>query len=772
MTALRSAVVLLALAAATSAAVSSAPVDGEPPLLVLDVSDSVAGSTDGGGDASVERVLVADGVRVVVPGEVGTPLPRGRSRIAEGLRAARERVAGTARDVWLVSDGRATDGDVLAAARALATDGRALFVSPPPVALADVGLDVVRVLAVDAAGVAVRARVVASGAGRARVTLRRGGAAVAGTEVGLAPGAEVDVDLVDPRPLNGATSYEVALEPLDGTPDDDPRDDRVAFLVRASTPVVVVLDATTWPAGVLGAPPFLDGARHDPAFLDGADAIVLAGRPWATLRDEGAARLGALVAGGAVLVVLGGPDSYGPGGWRGTSLERLLPLRSSAPEGGETAVVIVLDRSGSTGEVAAGAASAALPVLVRAVGALADVAPADVRLAVIAFNERPAAAPLAPGWVRGGDPVARAAVVRAAGALAAQGGTDLDAAIAVAAELATSSGARRRRVLLVTDGDPDHPLDATSFPRARAALARGAVELAAVVRGDARAAAALRSLAARDDDVAVVDDATALPAALLAAFHRAQGRDELSRDAYAVSPFDGAEGGDALARIEPTGLHRLETTPDARLLAAAAAPGQPPRPFAAVRAYGAGQVVALAWGPALEAEADAARRALVPFVTTWAARADRGLVADEVGGRLVVRATAGLGALIASRGVGGEGGVDATLVEREPGVYAGPAPAAFDGDDATVYVAAPGLPRRPLALPARPPQEHRGAGVDEAALRAWAEAGNGRRLAPGERPPTRPTRERWPLAPFFGLASVVGFLVERAIVVSRRSPTP
>lgn len=768
MTVLRSVVLLLVLGAATSVAVSPPEVDAEPPLLVVDVSDSMNGAADALGDAATERVLVADGAHVAWPGEAGGALGRGRSRVAEGLRAAREHLAGGTRDVWLVTDGRTTEGGVAEAAHALAAAGHAVHVAPPPVALADVGLDAARVLAAGADGVAVRVRVVASVAGRVRVTLRRGGAAVASRDVAVVPGGEVDVELADAAPLGAATAFEVALEPLDGTPDDDPRDDRLTVLARAPTPVVVVLDTTSWPAGVLGAPPFLDGARHDPAFLDGADAVVLAGRPWDTIRDEGAARLAALVANGAVLVVLGGPTSFGPGGWRGTPFERLLPLRSSAPEGGETAVVVLLDRSGSTGEASGPSGTAALPVLVRAVGALADVAPADVRLAVLPFSARPDAAPLAPGWVRGGDPVARAAVVRAAGAVASQGGTDLDAALAAGAELATASGARRRRVLLVTDGDPDHALDATSFPRAREALARGAVELSAVVRGDARAAAALRTLAATADDVAVVDDATALPAALLAAFHRAQARDELTRDTFHVAAFEGAEGGAALARLAPTALHRLEASPDARLLAAASAPGQPPRPFAAVRSLGAGHVVAVAWGPALEpdVEADAARRALVPFVVAWAGRADRGLAAEEHGGRLVVRATPGLGALVARRG---DPPREATLVEVEPGVYAGPPPPAAD-DDEPLEVEASGFPRRALALPARPPAEHRGAGTDDAALAAWAEAGNGRRLAPGERPPVRRTRERWPLAPFLGLAAVVGFVLERALVAARRSP--
>lgn len=766
---LRLATVGLLALATTRATVPMGPGRNLPALAVIDVSDSVRGANDAlvvAPDGGEERLLVADGARLVVPGETRAPLGTSRSRLAHGLRAAADVVAPGA-DVWLVTDGWSTEPGVAAAAVALRRLGHRLHVAPPPVAPADVGLASAQVVGSGPAGVTVAARVASGVAGHVRVSLRRAGQVVATVEAAVAPGSEEDVALHDARPVVEPVAYEVLLEALDGTPDDDPHDDRLVVLARPVTPLVVVLDDAAWPAPSPDAshPAHVVDGTRDPSLFAGADALVLAGGRAGALRDEGAARVAALVASGAVLVVLGGPASYGPGGWRGSALERLLPLRSSAPLGGETALVICLDRSGSTGEAPVGGL-ASLPVLVRATHALADAAPADVRIAVLPFADLPDAAPLAPGWVRGGDPTGREALRRATADLRAGGGTDLDAAIAAAADLVARVAARRRRVLVVTDGDPDRALEASSFPRARAALARGAVELGAVVHRDAVAAAALRTLAGRDDDVAVVDDAAALPAALLAAFHRAEARDEVVSARFDVVPME-AEGANALALLTPHALHRLEASADATLLAAAAAPGEAPRPFAAMRRYGAGRVIALAWGPAFEADPDAARRALLPFVGHAAASADRGLVGTVRGDRLVVEAEAGMGALrvAATLPAGGLAETTADLVEASPGVYEG----VLEGellrglvDVLPLAVLGADGARRPIRLPSRPPPEARGIGIDRDALAAWAGAGGGMVLPAGRRPAPQRSAWSWPLAPLAALLALSCFVADRA----------
>lgn len=78
------------------------------------------------------------------------------------------------------------------------------------------------------------------------------------------------------------------------------------------------------------------------ARLDGYKAIVLDDIPYRSNLD----RLGDYVREGGGLVVVGGENSYDLGGYRGSSLERFLPVRSmpSAFEGGKT-LVLVLDIS-------------------------------------------------------------------------------------------------------------------------------------------------------------------------------------------------------------------------------------------------------------------------------------------------------------------------------------------------------------------------------------------------------------------------------------------
>lgn len=62
---------------------------------------------------------------------------------------------------------------------------------------------------------------------------------------------------------------------------------------------------------------------------------------------------------GAGLVMIGGPDSLASGGWRGTPMKPLLPVKLEAADKlitPETAVIFVLDNSGSMGRSVMGSA--------------------------------------------------------------------------------------------------------------------------------------------------------------------------------------------------------------------------------------------------------------------------------------------------------------------------------------------------------------------------------------------------------------------------------
>jgi hypothetical protein len=115
-----------------------------------------------------------------------------------------------------------------------------------------------------------------------------------------------------------------------------------------------------------------------------------------------------------------------------------------------------------------------------------------------------------------------------------------------------------------------------------------------------------------------------------------------------------------------------------------------------------------------------------------------------------------------------EGREVATLVETSFGLYTGAAPGSSLGDE-PLFAADDSGARRPLRVPSRPPAEHRGAGVDEASLRALAEAGGGRRLARGDRPPSAGRAAGMALAPWLLLAAIAAFCVERALLFLRRA---
>jgi hypothetical protein len=187
----------------------------------------------------------------------------------------------------------------------------------------------------------------------------------------------------------------------------------------------------------------------------------------------------------------------------------------------------------------------------------------------------------------------------------------------------------------------------------------------------------------------------------------------------------------------------------------------------ATRALGAGRVVAFAGGPALEVgpAREALRAALAELLSRLAAQADRGLVGDEEGDRVAVRAPERLGGLTL---YGSTSPQTSTLVEVSPGTYAGPRPPGVPGDE-PLLLAGPGFPRRPVRMPSRPSIEHRAVGPDAAQLDALAIAGGGARVPLGAEPPVAMERERLALAPWILLACLVLFLFERASERPHRS---
>lgn len=741
-------------------------------VVVADASASRGGFVYRAPDEGVlETFLVADGVVAASQsGREGATLSaRDRSRLGDGLRAAGSLLGAEPGVVRLSTDGRDTEGDVVAAAAALAAAGHRVFVEPTEPAPADVALVevAVRSAAADVGPVEVRARVESSVDGRVRLALRRDGAERAARDVEVSAGRPVDVVLVDPARRATDHAYVVELVPADGTPDDERANDRVAVEVPTARPRVGVVGAG-WRRGVGGAGPIVAAVdRLDDVDFDAIDLLVLSDVPERAVRGASLAPLARFVASGGVLLVLGGEDAYGLGGVGGTPYEALLPLRPRRDDAERVAAVVALDRSGSTGE-AAGNASAPIADLRAAVRALARSLPARTSLRVLPFSDATDAPLPAAGPLEAGDRAGLEALLATLDTLAPAGGTDLGRAVEASIRAAVAvEGATRRRVFLLTDGDPDHPASPTAFAPLRASLVAAGVEFAAVVRGDEAAAVALRALAARPADVVRIVASEAFPEALLRAFDRGRAPDELATGPFEPAAVDAGADARAAAGPRPSRLHRLEPAPDATVLARAALEGGATLPVAAVRRAGAGRVVAYAGGVALEAPAaqDAFGRALLPLLDVLARGADRGLAATRDGDRIAVEGPAGR----ASVTLLGPDDTRATLLETRRGLYEGRVPPGTPADAVLLVEAGGGTPRA-LRLPSHPPLEFRGAGLDLPTLRGIAEAGRGRLLAHAEPTPRRRTTTRLDLSPYcFGMAALL-FLLDRTRAARR--PTP
>ena len=314
-----------------------------------------------GDDARIEHTLRSDppldDVATVVDGS-GTDIERAL-RLGQGVLGSEQR-----RRVVLFTDGRPTEGDAVRAARELAEAGISVDVVP----LASGRAADVLVASVDAPS-----RVREGEAFDIVTTVRNTGDSP--TEVVLvvsADGEEVDrrtvtaapgdTEVVLPRTAEegGTVRYEVrALSGASSVPENDLA--RTAVQV-AGPPKVLVFEGTTGDGedlaralGAAGVPADRISAETE-AFppldrLLDYDSVLLVDVPADVLGPDGMVALDSYVRdAGHGLVAIGGPTSFGMGGYDGTPLEDLLPVfaRVKDPKRRPSvAEALVVDVSGS-----------------------------------------------------------------------------------------------------------------------------------------------------------------------------------------------------------------------------------------------------------------------------------------------------------------------------------------------------------------------------------------------------------------------------------------
>jgi len=286
---------------------------------------------------------------------------------------------GYARQLVLVSDGRQTLGDAPAAVAEL----RARQVRVEVVRLgAEAGTEAA-VSALDAphqlrAGqdLSVTARLSATAAAAGRLVLSVDGAEVQARNLELPAGASEQVfELGTVEPGTRRLAVRLDAEP-DASTDNDVAEAVVRVLGR---PEVLVLEGRTGGGANVVAALAAAGMRAqtlpavdaptDQAVLARFDAVVVADAPAEAFPAGALAALaGAVRDLGRGLVAIGGNQAYGPGGWKDTPLEDLLPVRMDPPRPREmpaVAVVLALEtmESFAFDAVALGAAEAVIDQL-------------------------------------------------------------------------------------------------------------------------------------------------------------------------------------------------------------------------------------------------------------------------------------------------------------------------------------------------------------------------------------------------------------------------
>jgi Ca-activated chloride channel family protein len=365
--------------------------------------------------------------------------------------------SGYLRRLVLFSDGVQTDGDVLAEANRARAFGVRIFTVPyrRPVP-GEAAIRELRVPERPRVGepFVLRASVFSSRPQRVRMTLKQG-EAINGLDgirdVELNAG-DNEVSFKSVVRIAGDVTYALDMSEI---PEDRFRENnhvRVSVSVPGRPAVLYAEGApnrASYFASALSAQEFdvdVRSPRELPSTLrelERYDFVVLSDAPSeaVSLTQQDALESYVRDLGGGFLFA-GGESGYGLGGWGRTTLERILPVRMDAEkkrEEPQVALVLVLDRSGSMSGLPIEMAKAAAK-------ATADTLSSDDLIEVIAFDAMPTRV------VRMTAAKHRARIQGDIARIQAGGGTEIFGALDAAYQSLTSTRARRKHVILLTDG--------------------------------------------------------------------------------------------------------------------------------------------------------------------------------------------------------------------------------------------------------------------------------------------------------------------------------
>lgn len=440
-----------------------APETARPLIAVVDVSAGMDDDAMEKAAAGLRGLAGRDGMRFVVFGATAREIP-----LKSGIPTANELIALRSENpgsdiagalafaaslcpddglgvIHLFSDGRETDGEMLAAAAALGRRGLGLAVHetgathPAPALL--LGLQ-----APPAAAIGEAVKLVATVEARETMeaTLRirdEKGADIAARTVTLSPGVQELSFPVRPD-AGGLLRYGLTLDGGDQSAN-------AAILIRR-TVIGVIESAPDAPAtqvlrALLGGHAEikpLAAADLTEGGLAAIDVLAMADTPAAELPAAAHRALRGWVENGGGLLVTGGRNSFGPGGYGRSEIAALLPLRfpqKKEVRDPSSALAVIIDTSGSMGLEGVNLAKEVARL------ALKRLKPHD-KAGIVEFHG-------AKRWAAPMQPAANSiAIQRALNRLSAGGGTVMLPALEEAYYGMLNLSARTKHVLVLTDG--------------------------------------------------------------------------------------------------------------------------------------------------------------------------------------------------------------------------------------------------------------------------------------------------------------------------------
>ena len=447
-------------------------------VFAIDVSDSLSPQQRAWAQAWVRQAIqelgpdsrtavIEFGQWAQIAGSGPSSPPGGETNLERAVTLARSVLSShdlNAGEIVLLTDGWETAGDAARAVRQAAADGVA--VSYVPISLAGQQPPEVTVASLEAppfsrAGDLVDLPVVLHSGGQITATLRVSldGQLVSEQQLTLQPGiSRVPVTLRLPSP--GFHDIQADVVPARDTRADN--NSLMASMVAKAPGRVLVLEHEPGQATRLAEILRADGleVQIQPSSeippttepIAGFDAAVLVDTPATSLTLDQQKTLQLFVRElGRGLVVIGGPRSFGPGGYEGSTLDEMLPVSSRPPERPErssVALFLVLDKSGSMASAWSNEASKLAMAREAAIQAVGLLQPGDV-IGIIAFDSEYQ-------WIVPTTRIESADDIKAIqdriSGIESGGGTSILPPLQAAYEAASRVDARLKHIVLLTDG--------------------------------------------------------------------------------------------------------------------------------------------------------------------------------------------------------------------------------------------------------------------------------------------------------------------------------